>query len=261
MRHTFYPGLLLLLVPLYAKGAQHISAPVEDQQVHVREVIDGDTLTLDNGVVVRLVGIQAPKLALGRPGFTPWPLADAARQALAELTQQQKLELRFGGAPTDRHGRTLAHLYRMPDGLWIQGEMLRRGMARVYTFSDNRAQVPEMLGLERAARVAKRGIWGHEFYAIRPSQGLDRLTGSFQLVEGRVLKFAKIADYVFLNFGADYKTDFTAVIRRQDWMRFAAVPLAAAAYENKSVRVRGWLEHWNGPMLRITHPEQIEVIE
>lgn len=227
----------------------------------VREVTDGDTLTLDNGEVVRLTGIQAPKLALGRPGFKSWPLADEARNALQAMTQNQTVQLGFGGARADRHRRTLAHLYRPPDALWIQGEMLRLGMARVYTFSDNRALAPEMLALEQTARAARRGIWAHEFYRVRTPEGLDALTESFQLVQGTVFKFAKITDYVFLNFGMDYRTDFTAVIERRDWPRFTAAAIDPQNYAGRTLRVRGWVEHWNGPMLRISHPEQIEVLE
>jgi micrococcal nuclease len=39
----------------------------------VVEVIDGDTVVLGDGREVRLVGIQAPKLPLGRAGFPTWP--------------------------------------------------------------------------------------------------------------------------------------------------------------------------------------------
>ncbi|MFZ5929614.1 MAG: thermonuclease family protein [Pseudomonadota bacterium] len=255
MRHLFLLALFILL-PARAPAATE-RAP-EEQGV-VREVTDGDTLTLDNGVVVRLVGIQAPKLPLGRRGFKAWPLADEARTALLEMTQGRTVQLGFGGARADRHRRTLAHLYRQPDGMWIQGEMLRLGLARVYTFSDNRAMAPEMLVLEREARNARRGIWAHDFYAVRHAENLDGLEDSFQLVQGKVLKFAKISDYMFLNFGADYKTDFTVVIDRKDWPRFAAT--APEGYTGRTVSVRGWLEQWNGPMLRISHPEQIEVLE
>jgi len=234
----------------------------EDRGV-VRDVTDGDTLTLDNGMVVRLVGIQAPKLPLGRKGFKPWPLAEEARKALQEMTRGRTVQMGFGGARTDRHRRTLAHLYRQPDGLWVQGEMLRLGLARVYTFSDNRAMAVEMLALEREARAAKRGIWAHDFYAVRHAENLaenlDGLEDSFQLVQGKVLKFVKISDYMFLNFGADYKADFTVVIDRKDWPRFAAT--VPEGYTGRTVSVRGWIEQWNGPMLRISHPEQIEVLE
>ena len=256
MLRTIILGLMMLCLPAGAQGAPEL-AP----EAVVREVTDGDTLTLDNGEVVRLTGIQAPKLALGRPGFQPWPLAEKARSALVKLTQGRKVQYRSFGARTDRHRRTLAHLYRAPDGLWIQGEMLRLGLARVYTFNDNRAMAAEMLALEGEARAAKRGVWGHEFYAVRGPENLYGLSDSFQLIEGRVLESARRRDYVFLNFGADYKTDFTVVIGRGDWPRFAAAGVDPQSYNGKSVRVRGWLEYWNGPLLRVSHPEQIEILE
>ena len=259
MRHLFLLALFILFSP-HALVAAEL---VREGQARVAGVRDGDTLTLDNGVVVRLVGIQAPKLPLGRKGFMPWPLADEAHTALLEMTQGRTVQMGFGGARTDRHRRTLAHLYRQPDGLWVQGEMLRLGLARVYTFSDNRAMAVEMLALEREARAAERGIWAHDFYAVRHAENLaenlDGLEDSFQLVQGKVLKFVKISDYMFLNFGADYKTDFTVVIDRKDWPRFVAT--APEGYTGRTVSVRGWIEQWNGPMLRISHPEQIEVLE
>ena len=42
----------------------------------VTGISDGDTLVLDSGLVVRLIGLQAPKLPLGRDGFEAWPLAE-----------------------------------------------------------------------------------------------------------------------------------------------------------------------------------------
>src|SRR5262245_858154 len=47
-------------------------------EAEVSEIIDGDTLRLDDGREVRLVGTQAPKLPLGRPNFPTWPLAEEA---------------------------------------------------------------------------------------------------------------------------------------------------------------------------------------
>lgn len=261
MRHGFCLSLLLLLVPLHAKGAPNIPVPVEGHQADMLEVIDGDTLSLSDGIMVRLVGIQAPKLSLGRRNFKDWPLAEQSRTALQQLTQGQALRLHFGGAQKDRHGRTLAHLYRKADGLWVQGELLRQGWARVYTFHDNRAFAVEMLALEGEARTAKRGIWAHPFYAVRTPQQLETHRGSFQLAQGKVLKSARIKDYIFLNFGEDYKTDFTVVIERTNWRRFEAAGIDPISFGGRTVRVRGWLEYWNGPALRITHPEQIEVLQ
>src|SRR3546814_2641561 len=59
----------------------------------------------------------------GRKGFVEWPLAEAARSALAELVLDRQVGLAYGGRREDRHGRRLAHLIR-DDGLWVQGAML-----------------------------------------------------------------------------------------------------------------------------------------
>jgi micrococcal nuclease len=82
-------------------------------------IVDGDTLVLDDGHEVRLVGIQAAKLPLGPAGFRKWPLADEAKAALARLAAGKRLRVLFGGGRADRHGRVLAHLARRSDDLWI----------------------------------------------------------------------------------------------------------------------------------------------
>ena len=172
-------------------------------------VVDGDTLVLDDGREVRLVGIQAPKLPLGRPDF-PGLAAGRPGQGGARAADPGPgaSSFSFGGRRVDRHGRMLAHLHD-DAGQWIQGEMLRQGMARVYSFADNRAWVAEMLALERAARAARRGIWSHPYYRVLKASETPKFIGGFQLVEGRVLDASVIKGRVYLNFGTDWRTDFT----------------------------------------------------
>jgi endonuclease YncB( thermonuclease family) len=226
----------------------------------VTGVIDGDTVTLDDGREVRFVGIQAPKLPLGRPAFTKWPLADEARDALAELAAGQRVGLRYGGRETDRYGRALAHLVTA-DGRWLQGEMLRRGLARVYSFADNRALVPEMLAIEAQARAAGRGIWRLDWYAVSPADDAAKRIGAFALIEGRVVDVATVGGRGFVNFGADYKTDFTLSLAPKIRRAFADAGIDIARYKGTRVRVRGWVKSYNGPMIEVTHPEQIEELD
>jgi micrococcal nuclease len=225
----------------------------------VVEVIDGDTVGLADGREVRLVGIQAPKLPLGRHGFKTWPLANKAKQALQGLVGGKEVTLAFGSLREDRHGRALAHL--SVGGNWVQGEMLKRGLARVYTFADNRQLAPEMLALEKEARAEGRGIWADPFYAVRTADAVDPHAdaGSFELVEGRVRDAAAVGKRVYLNFGDDYRSDFTAVIGPQARPLFIAAGLDPTTLSGHIVRVRGWVETLNGPMIEITHPEQLEV--
>ena len=235
----------------------------QGESAPVREVVDGDTLVLarpiDGATKVRLVGIQAPKLPLGRAGFRAWPLAEEARQALVELAQGRELTLSFGGASKDRYGRLLAHLHD-PAGTWIQGEMLRRGMTRVYSFADNRAVVAEMLALEREARQAGRGVWNDPFYAIRTPEEASRHLGSFQIVEATVLAATRKQGRIYLNFGPDWRTDFTAAIGTSARTLFVRQGLDPLDLAGRRIRLRGWIARFNGPLIEVTHPEQIEVL-
>ncbi len=261
---TFRVAFLALAVVLAAAPATAARLPPALQaggSARATEIVDGDTLVLDSGESVRLVGIQAPKLPLGRRGFRKWPLADEAKAALGEIALGRRLALGYGGRRRDRHGRLLAHLFD-EDGRWIQGELLRRGLARVYSFPDNRALVAEMLALEREARAAGRGIWTDPFYRVRGPDGLERLLDTFQLVEGRVRAVAVVRGRGYLNFGADWRTDFTVVVPPRHRRLFEAEGIdLKATYEGRRVRVRGWLKSFNGPMIEATHPEQIELLD
>ncbi|MBE1236544.1 thermonuclease family protein [Phaeovibrio sulfidiphilus] len=223
----------------------------------VTDVVDGDTVVLDTGREVRLVGIQAPKLPLGRKGFAEWPLAPESRQALVDLVDGRTVTLHAGGATEDRHGRILAHLVT-DDGVWIQGEMISRGLARVYTFPDNRALTEALYGREADARAARAGIWALDWYAVRPPARLDSEIGTFQVVEGTVVSAARAGRTVYLNFGRDWRRDFTVSIPERLLERFSALGRDPLAWTGKTVRVRGWLREKNGPWIEVTHPEMIE---
>jgi endonuclease YncB( thermonuclease family) len=263
-RLTSFAAILFVLLSLAAPVEGFAFSLPADSRARVIAVIDGDTVKLDNGREVRLVGIQAPKLPLGRRGFAAWPLADEAKAKLETLTARKLVTLHYGGAREDRHGRLLAHLTTQDEAaadraVWVQGDMLKAGLARVYSFPDNRALVAEMLAFEREARAARRGIWRNPYYRIRKPEETRRDIETFQLVEGRVLQAASVKDRVYLNFGPDYRTDFTIAIARRN-LRLFGRGFDAQALEGRSVRVRGWLKSINGPMIEATHPEQLEVL-
>jgi endonuclease YncB( thermonuclease family) len=254
--------LLLLVTPLPALAepdypALPIEGLTEGEPATVIEVTDGDTLTLDDGRVVRLVGIQVPKLPLGRRGFRKWPLADESKQLLAALSLGQRVTPYIGGRGMDRWGRVLAHLQR-DDGIWLQGALLQAGLARTYSFADNTALVAETLALEQAARNDHRQMWGRSYYTIRAASGVGPYEGSFQLVEGIVLDVARVRGRPFLNFGSDYRTDFTVLAPSKVRRAFEKAGQPLEALKGQVVRVRGWVKEWNGAMIELTHMEQLE---
>jgi endonuclease YncB( thermonuclease family) len=227
----------------------------------VATVTDGDTVTLDDGRELRLVGIMAPQLSLGRAWVRDQPLAAAARAALKALVQGRRVGLRWDGPRVDRHGRLLAHLV-LADGTWVEGRMLELGLARVDLAAGDPVLAAEMLGLERQARDAGAGLWGLDFYAVRDAGDPESVPiDAYEIVEGRVVSAADVDRRVFLNFGGDWKSDVTATIAPQDRAVFRSDGLDPLSLEGHLIRVRGWTGWRNGPMIPLVHPDQIEVLD
>lgn len=232
----------------------------------VTQVTDGDTVVLDSGQVVRLIGTQAPKLPLGRDGFVAWPLASEAKAELERLALNKQVRLGYGGEEIDRYDRALAHLF-VEDGegaaVWAQLHMVQQGLARVYSFPDNRQCLDQLFAGEAQARVERLGIWADPYYSVRaadrPSQLLER-AGNYELVEGRVLLADRSGSRIYLNFGRFWKEDFTVVIEAPALRLFSQDGLDPLTLDGALVRVRGWVDDRDGPRIEVTHPEQIEVL-
>ncbi len=261
-RRRFIAAVPLAALPSAAFAATPPDALPDGGRGTIGAVHDGDTIRFKDGKTdIRLVGIQAPKLPQGRRNPTAWPMADESRGALRALLEKHTITLRLAKTPEDRNGRILAHLVR-DDGLWVQETMLREGWARVYTFPDNRMFARELYAAERTARDARRGLWAHPDYAVRrPDPAVLKAdTGTFQIVEGVVADAAKVRGRVYLNFGEDYRTDFTASIPPEVVSLFTRDKIDPLALEGRKVRVRGYLRDFNGPSMDMTHPEQIEAL-
>lgn len=230
----------------------------------VGEVIDGETLKLSDGRIVRLIGAKAPAPPLGWRGDDPWPLVEESKRALDRLASGKQVELKFGGRRSDRYDHVLAQVFVLGNDkpIWLQEELVSEGLARVYSFPDNRACIAELLAREREVRAKHLGVWGSSAYRIESADNVERLgrlTQSFQL-EGKVAKVGERGGRIYLNFADDWRSDFTISIERKDVQAFAASGIDLKGLAGKHVRVRGWIEWRNGPMIAATHPEQLELL-
>lgn len=237
----------------------------EPQKGTVAEVKDGETLQLTDGTVVRLVNAKAPTAPIAARGDRPWPMVNEAKEALSKLASGAEVELRYGGTRTDRHGYALAQVYVVKGGerIWLQSELVGKGLARVYSFPDNHACVSELLAREAEARAKGEGVWGSWAYRVLAADNVERLgrlTRSYQLVEGVVAQVGESGARIYLNFDKDWRRDFTVLIERKDGETFKAAGIDPKALAGKKLRVRGWIEWRNGPMIHATHVEQIELL-
>ena len=127
-----------------------------DQTFVVRFVVDGDTLEVAGVGRVRLLGIDAPELGSGFE--TAAPFAREARERLAALSVGRWVRLERDGDSQDAYARALAYVFRT-DGLLLNGDLLRAGLARVSARRSLR-RLGELRRAEKEAQRARRGIWG-----------------------------------------------------------------------------------------------------
>lgn len=237
----FLPLLLCFLLLSGAARAGAISA-------RGNAALSGDVLQLEDGRAVCLAGIAAAQEA--------W--AEKARHTLQELAAGGVIALE--NSATDRYGRTAAQVYATANGkkIWLQGEMLRQGLAFIYP-SGSEAQLADMRAIEEKARRAETGVWADPAYADKNAQ--EKMEeGAFGFVTGKVVDAARVKDRVYLNFGPDWRTDFTVAIAAHDLRAFAAAGIDPLTLKGKTIRVRGWIKHEFGPMIEAAGPAQIEIL-
>jgi endonuclease YncB( thermonuclease family) len=240
--------------------AQSAEAPSADESGlsppetrEVAEVIDASSLRLADGDMLRLLAIDTPE---SEP-----ELSRAGRKTLVEAIARQPIALRYDAVRRDRYGRRLAHAFTA-DGLWLQAELVKKGLARVHGDSRNRCGLRKLMAFEAGARDRKSGLWRLPAFAVRAATdgGLHRLAGRFQIVEGKVVESAVVRGFGYLNFGPDHATDFTLVLDKPALAAAAAAGLDIAGLAGAQIRCRGWLEVFDGPRIQVTYPEQIEAL-
>lgn len=243
---TLAPALLLLLAaPAFADPAF-----TDGGAAQIARVIDGETVALADGRTVRLVDIDVPMRGA---------IAAQAKAALEALVDGQTIALKFAGNPKDRQGRVLAELYA--GDRWAQGELLRRGLARVAGAADNRIGIAEMLALERPARRYRRGLWADADDAIVAAADASHRAGSFALVTGKVAGVISNASGAVLYFGSDQHNGFVLTLAPEVVKLCRDAGLDPAALAGKTVLTRGYIDGTRRPTIAITYPEQIELLK
>jgi endonuclease YncB( thermonuclease family) len=226
----------------------------------VARVISGQSFSLSDGRTVRLGAIAAPRMAY--KDIRAEPLAKTSRAALRDLITDQVLS--FTDPAPDKFGRLKAQVFAQDlatsPRVWVQSEMIKRGFARVHTWRDDHAQAATLLALEIEARAKRHGLWAEDYYAVRNAQTIGASIGSFQIVQGRVIDAAIVRKRVYLNFGADWRTDFTISIAPKDAKHFERAGINLAGLSGANVRARGLIRSQNGAILYVDHPEALEIL-
>jgi len=121
----------------------------------VSRVIDGDTIEVAGGTRIRFIGIDAPETASAQACFG----LEATTETRRMLPANQRVRLVYDVGRLDTFGRTLAYVYSLPDGRFVNLALAQAGFAVQATFPPNVAHVEDFRAAVAGARTAGRGLW------------------------------------------------------------------------------------------------------
>jgi micrococcal nuclease len=166
------------IVAASALAAIAFTAHAATLTARVTDVHDGDTITVrvrTKSITIRLVYIDAPELAQS------W--GRESRRALQELVRLEEVQVRTRGK--DKYSRTLGEVTRTRDGLDVNLEQVRRGMAWAYTRGAARTAYD---AAQRQAHEARIGLW-RDPAPVRPSSWRKQQREKAGRSEGSVASF------------------------------------------------------------------------
>ncbi|REJ72610.1 MAG: hypothetical protein DWQ29_20645 [Planctomycetota bacterium] len=155
-------ALIASLSFLRAANVSRVPPPLETAgEYEVARVVDGDTLLLETGHRVRLLGVDTPETK--HPHRPAEPFGQAAAQFTRRAVEGRIVRLEFDRHRVDRYGRTLAFV-RLGETL-LNEELIREGFSRAETGfpfrSDYQRRFQEA---ESSARQQRLGIWSTDHF-------------------------------------------------------------------------------------------------
>ena len=149
-------GVIILVVAAFVAGylIGRAGTPIiaAEDDFLVSRVIDGDTLELADGSLVRYLGIDAP--GVGEP------LYEEATERNRQLVQGKVVELVSRLTDMDESGTWLRYVY--VDGALVNAVLVGEGLARITVSDEDELHAELLRDLEAQARMKGRGMWAPE---------------------------------------------------------------------------------------------------
>jgi micrococcal nuclease len=153
----------VLLFALVATASVLTCAQALPEQATVRRVVDGDTVELADGRLLRYLGIDAPEVRRREEDrwiVDPEPFGQEATEVNRRLVEGKTVRLEYDVQTHDRYGRLLAYVY--VDGEMVNAKLLEEGYAQLLTIPPNVKYTARFQRLAEEARQQRRGLWARD---------------------------------------------------------------------------------------------------
>lgn len=142
----------------FSGGTRELVAGMQDspQGVFVTRVIDGDTIALEGGAIVRYIGIDTPETSHPSKGVQCF--GEEAKRKNTELVEGKTVRLERDVSEVDKYDRLLRYVY--VGDVFVNDVLVREGFAYSYSYPPDVLYQDRFRQSERQARANKRGLWG-----------------------------------------------------------------------------------------------------
>ena len=219
-------------------------------------VLDGLSILRKDGTQVRLHQIDIPDHFRQDPG----PISGHAKGRLGEILQDQKIReyipIKNASQIQNRLGQDVLHIENL-DGEWVQEVLISEGLARVIPDQKLEDITIHLLKVEYQARKEKKGLWEDSAYKIHSAETIKPSAWEMQIVEDKIKKIATIKNNTYLNFGDNWRTDFTILIPSKIRQYYTKKGIDIFSFQDQKIQVRGYVEDFNGPLIKLESPSHL----
>ena len=170
---TLFIAMLSYALAQQGEGGLKFSLPfgksADYNDILVTRAVDGDTLLLESGERVRLIGIDTPEMHESNKLYRDAERSKQDIQTIIELGKKayiftknlvegKRVRLEFDVEKYDKYKRLLAYVY-LQDGTFVNAEIVKQGYASLMTIPPNVEYADLFQKLYQEARENQRGLW------------------------------------------------------------------------------------------------------
>ncbi len=228
----------------------------------VKDIIDGDTIRIENGELVRYLGIDTPELHTKKEG--KWypradPFAEEAKDYNFTLLNNKEVRLEYDTVQRDKYNRLLAYVYIDGERM-VNAEIVRQGYATVSFEPPNLKYMASFVQMQKEAKENNRALWASANARIISPQEAKNYFGKFKTVEGKISNVYEDKKIVILEVE---ESDLKVIILKTNLELFQKEGTSSVKdYTGKRVRVSGLIKKYKQqPEIVVHHPSLLEIVE